>query len=279
MLLTILTAILFPTLPSQFIKALFFTHMDYEQQAPIFGYSVIYVAWTLSYEVMFYFIFAIAMFINHKYRSLLCIALMLTVIPFLQWITTGSFSFDVEKNVGYTGNLAMIVNVLSNPINLEFIVGILIYEATKIYKDKIKLISFNIKPILISLITIPTIAVVGGSTASHGLTGYGIYAAIALTSIVLYGFRFNMPNSPPLRWIGDISYSLYLVHPIVMLAFRHYDINFLSMPYEKGLCYFLLMLIVTFIFSGITFNLIEKPFVALGKMTLSSFNKESKQSL
>ena len=58
-----------------------------------------------------------------------------------------------------------------------------------------------------------------------------------------------------LVWLGDISFSIYLVHSVVIRILVG-NIGITSF----GIC-LLLMLVITIVISGITFRYIEQPFI------------------
>ena len=70
----------------------------------------------------------------------------------------------------------------------------------------------------------------------------------------------------PLKWLGEISYSVYLLHPLVWKGVTILNRHFagLSNFYVK----FILGLILTLILSHFVYNYYEKLFAALGKKFL-----------
>jgi peptidoglycan/LPS O-acetylase OafA/YrhL len=64
----------------------------------------------------------------------------------------------------------------------------------------------------------------------------------------------------PFKTLGDISYTLYLLHPLVYYTLLKYSL----LPANKEFS-FILCIIITLLFSVIIYNLIEKPFMKLGR--------------
>lgn len=64
-------------------------------------------------------------------------------------------------------------------------------------------------------------------------------------------------------FLGDISYSLYLLHPLVFLGLRELTVTLLSAKEH-----FIVSLLLTFFVSYLSYNIIEKPFIRLGKYVL-----------
>ncbi|MGY2924876.1 peptidoglycan/LPS O-acetylase OafA/YrhL [Ewingella americana] len=59
-------------------------HVDYHAGAPFYGYNMLGIAWTLTYEVSFYLIFLIAMSISHKYRMIISSVTIFSMVIFTQ---------------------------------------------------------------------------------------------------------------------------------------------------------------------------------------------------
>lgn len=106
-----------------------------------------------------------------------------------------------------------------------------------------------------------------------------LFLAIVIPAISVYAFQFNgilkaVFNSPPARWLGNMSYSYFLIHGLVlnMVAFvlkRMWPGGLVSTP-------FFLLLLVTNLFltvmaSLLLFVLVEKPFsLSMPKQQLAS---------
>ena len=63
--------------------------------------------------------------------------------------------------------------------------------------------------------------------------------------------------SKALRFLGDISYSLYLIHGCILLA--------LDQMIDFGAADVMVHLLISLLLSYLTFKLVEKPFIAIGK--------------
>ena len=81
--------------------------------------------------------------------------------------------------------------------------------------------------------------------------------------------------NPPLRWLGKISFSCYLIH-FVMLGPAYKIAALLSLNPRGTLSFtFLLALAMTAICSSITYVLIERPFIAMGESVIRSLQIRS----
>jgi peptidoglycan/LPS O-acetylase OafA/YrhL len=68
-----------------------------------------------------------------------------------------------------------------------------------------------------------------------------------------------------LRWLGDHSCSVYLLHPLASLAVG----AFVSVQQAPGRA-FALALMLTLALAALTHNLVEQPAIALGKRVTRS---------
>jgi hypothetical protein len=56
----------------------------------------------------------------------------------------------------------------------------------------------------------------------HGMTGWGPAMIVMVLALALWNKERPIRVHPALLWLGDISFSLYLVHRIPQLALRRY---------------------------------------------------------
>jgi peptidoglycan/LPS O-acetylase OafA/YrhL len=163
------------------------------------------VGWTLSLEMFFYFWLSACMLFFGKFRFLACT--MVLILFSLLW--------DIPEFYR-----------LSNKILLEFVFGIVIGYGYVRLK--------NIRPCLLNLFGFATLLLFGtfwfqidfsdimGRTfvLNRSLSACLLVSAFLFFESALSKIKFN-----PLRffkYLGDISYSTYLVHPIVIGIILHY---------------------------------------------------------
>lgn len=98
-------------------------------------------------------------------------------------------------------------------------------------------------------------------------------SVVLLFSMVLSSKKFDaFLTKKPLVYLGKISYSLYLVHTIVLLSVVHLLNGYFSIPTTL-----FLVLISSILVAIIYYNLIEKPSIKLGKYMTSPSNKKNKE--
>lgn len=166
------------------------------------------VGWTVNCEIFFYLIFWLAMKLNHRYRDLICGGILLLFIGLAQMLP-----LDFAPLTFY-----------GDPVMVDFLLGILCYHIAKgIYKlyTTNKLPGFYSVFCLLLIVfcfmgliaTKPNIDIMGFRRPLL----WGIPAAIIVLSAFTVGLSLKMPHS--LVQLGDISFSLYLVHyyPVTLL--------------------------------------------------------------
>lgn len=116
------------------------------------------------------------------------------------------------------------------------------------------------------------VAVLQGGSASASLTG-ARGAVIMLLSIALVGVSAAVQVPQRLTklssWLGDISYPLYLLHPLVFgaLASRHL---LQSMQRSSPVAFVVAALVVSVVASTVVFRWFEKPILAWGKARIAA---------
>jgi peptidoglycan/LPS O-acetylase OafA/YrhL len=181
--------------------------------APLYFQMAVGVSWTLCFEFCFYVVFAASMlFGRFRYLALAAwFAITLIVVPAAQ----GALNFVVISprevlGLRYTA-LAL------NPIVADFVLGMLV---AWVYQSPLRIGSRSRIGALTaaSLLTVALGWHALGLMSFHGPRGWGL-----LMALVFLGAMFSA-KARPLRvpawtaWLGDISYSLYLFHPLAFMA-------------------------------------------------------------
>ena len=256
-----------------FFKALFFINLNLASHAPWFGYTLVYTAWTLMFEVIFYIIFTIAMSISWRYRALICSSIIITTVITLNYFYNNGFrvsGYDAISLPANASDIMLIARVLSSPMFYEFITGMFIYWLYSHIKPSI-LTSQLTKPLLISSVMVSLLFFFSGYNGGHGLFNCGIFAAILLTSLVIYEKCHSIKHYKSLIFLGDISYSLYLVHPLVLVMLSSGVLVTTAYSPHKGFSNLYFILIICLFASTILYNLIEKRFVLLARRIIAIY--------
>jgi peptidoglycan/LPS O-acetylase OafA/YrhL len=228
-----LIALLFPNLLnntnanfSHLIKSFLFIPFDKNGAG---HFPILFLGWTLNYEMYFYLVFAISLIFSFKNRSL---------------ITTGILTLVYILCKDYK---ALPLVVYGDLIVFEFVIGMIIYEAI------IKKNRFNVT---ILLFVILTVALIGESSLSHRLIKYGLPLALFFLFMII---AFKDKRFPKIfLTLGGASYSLYLIHPYIIQFFLKIT-NFFSHGHLESVIISFICIIGANIFAIFFYKYLEIP--------------------
>jgi len=174
------------------------------------------VTWTLCYEIMFYLIFSISLFLKNLVSSF--------------YLTSGVIILISSFGIFYTGGNAFITGV-TDSISIEFLMGMGIFI---LYKKKF--LKFN--PVIILLLSFSLYFFLNYLDLPR-------FVKDGFPSALLFIAFINLPNikMPVLNYLGDISYEIYLCHIIcISLAYVVLKkIGFINVPSFIVLTAFLIL--------------------------------------
>ncbi|SAK89630.1 acyltransferase 3 [Caballeronia glebae] len=242
-----------PTL-ANWIKSIFFVPLELDGNGPFWGAALLHTGWTLNYEIYFYIAFAVCLMFGRA--SIIAfsawLAITLIAIPYTYF---GIFSFDASPP--YKWMDFQYLNLATSPIIWEFLVGAL---SGYLYFSPIRIKSETTCWILLSLAISLMIWVLWGlPTRGFGLAGFGVGYAIFFPVIVLVSKTLPLKQPRVFVWLGNISFSLYLVHPIIV----HPAANLLYMwewarPGLGDFPFGLVLTVVSIAVSAVSYELLEK---------------------
>ena len=223
-----LSVLVMPPMLKQLLLGLAFIPLQ-NSAPPGFGYSFLIVAWTLTYELIFYALFAaiLSSTVGRRLRGLCVAAAIVGVVAAVQ-LSTHVFTLDAQAGpvVGLDVPFLPIqlLSLLGNPILLEFVVGIFFGWAYLAgYFQRCSLLATHLAVILTIFLVLKY-----QFRPGHGLSCGGLLSAIVVGYVLaIQGWWERVRNVGdidrsawkmvvwPAIFIGDISYSLYLIHPSV----------------------------------------------------------------
>jgi exopolysaccharide production protein ExoZ len=166
---------------------------------------VLFLGWTLNYEMFFYLLFALSMAASHRHRALIASTVLIVMVVAGQ-------VFDI----GWVP-----LRFLTQPIVLEFAFGMLCYtffmrdsvhsEARRATASRIAWTALG--AMLIACMPFATFI----APYEDRIIKWGILAALGFYCVVHGLLGLKLPRAWVL--IGDASYSLYLFHPYVIQIF------------------------------------------------------------
>lgn len=250
--------------------------IDYTLNAPAFGYNLMGPAWTLTYEIMFYSFFCLAMAINHKHRTLIASALMSIQCFAIQTYFNGEFSFSAytQLQTSEASPLHSYFKNASSPMFFEFIYGMVIAELFVRYRQSISKNTGLVSVLLGSSIYFWLYA--SQSTPGFGITYFGMWSAFLFAGVCIYQASNKIPLIKPFILLGNISYSIYISHYVVIGAVEKnnmFGFNDMS-QYSK----FIMILGICTAVGVIVHHTIEKPFIKIGKLITESSTRPPNQT-
>jgi exopolysaccharide production protein ExoZ len=160
---------------------------------------VIAPGWTLNHEMLFYVIFALALMLPRKRRF------AALIIANVGLVVLGAF---VSK--------PLVVSFYTNPIVLEFVFGVIIgFVYTSGYRMSRTASTVTVTA---GALTMIGLASVWGQTAILRVVVWGIPAALIVLALALTENTKPVSDRPWLRLAGDGSYSIYIVHGVMLSA-------------------------------------------------------------
>lgn len=222
---------------------------------PVNGGSPIYaIGWTLTLEMFFYAIisFCIA-FGKFKRQAFLVFATLVALI------TAGVVS-KASLSWAAPGFLSGYLSLLFHPCIPEFFAGAAIGALYRSDFRVPKALGASIAAILIAGFIWQFF---GGVNVKVGISGLGIGSvAVMLGLVVLYKSGFDIQPPKILVWVGEISFSLYLVHVIASVVLTKTLSAYGFSAYTNGGGYLVFLLVFALILSNFFYLIFEKQLSA-----------------
>lgn len=218
---------LFDTGQTSLARSLIPLHADYTQPGPFFGYNMLSPVWTLTYEIFFYGLFFIGLSLSQHYRKGLTLLLLVSVFLGAQWYVNQGLTFSAHTQFEYGGHpvTQALLALSSSPMLLEFAYGIGLYQVFKLLPASSHLATRWLAPLSILLFIGAAITLFAPVLNAHGPLQWGLVAWLLLFSGLLYERLKGLPDLPVLYFLGNISFSLYLSHMIMIKLIRKYDLT------------------------------------------------------
>ena len=245
------------------IKSYLLIPIDYNNKGPWFGLSTIYSAWTLTYEAYFYFVFSIAILFSHKYRFIICSALILLVMYSSQVIIYGDWFLNpITVKNNFSGVMFNFIFV-SSPLIIDFVLGMCVAYLYVYYDGNIKQNNFHTFLALV-LLTISIIFMVSHATTFIGPISWGWCSVGIVMSVLVLSKNLNIEYPRVLIYLGEMSYSLYINHVVVKKVAFSYIAPLGLFKNGDGAVILFSLVAATVCVSYGTYNFIEKPFINIG---------------
>ncbi|PES84667.1 acyltransferase [Bacillus cereus] len=226
--------------------------------------AFIMVIWSLVHEMRISIVFPLIIFLllRVNWKVSIGIAMFLSVIGYL-----------LMKNIPSEFNMPVSTNYfITLHYSSMFIIGALLaknreYLVSKIINSKVKYILLPLGLLFFSYPRIPFMLLsklIGEIDYDLYLIIIDWYICFGAVLIILSALSSKLFSKllliKPVQFIGEISYSLYLVHPIVLLTTVHIFYGKISVP---------LILLISFLFTMVVsilcYKFIEIPSIKIGR--------------
>lgn len=192
----------------EIIRSLAFIQLSNEP--PYYGFASLVVGWTLNYEMFFYFVMALVLLLP-RWRWQAALAIFLTTLVLIPLTIQPGLSLYQLIDAGRADANAY---VITNPLCWLFVLGALVHFIERrgyFLRSKSATALFATASICFVVY-----CYLWPDMNSHGLTGMGL--AVLPLFIVAVLARPQVERYVPkwLAFLGDISFSVYLTHIIVL---------------------------------------------------------------
>ena len=212
------------------------------------------VAWTLCFECYFYLLFGASMFFGRwRYWAMAAwFALMLVAIP----IYRGGYNLGVATQPLVAWS--RYANLAVNPIVWDFVFGMLagwLYVSRVTVKSRVAIYTMAI----VSMVALLAAWHRLGMVNFFGPGGWGAPLVILFACIVLLAKAGDIAVPAQWVWLGEISYSLYLVHVYVFEIMQRIVTSLSLAPEVAKWTLFVGRPMIAVFCAWITFVCIERP--------------------
>lgn len=243
--------------------------------APYYGYGTYFITWTISYEIIFYLIYCLAMKASWTKRSEIAIFLILSNCLLLQLLLTGNLTLNpggvAQVTTFQIGFINIVASILINPMNLLFVFGLLSF---RFFPDFKKLINKIDPATTASVLMLTSVLIVCGYLLiqGHGVLQMGpISMMLFTTCIVLHIIKQRQEISIVMRcfvYLGKISFALYLCHYLAIDLRSHYLPTFIDLRLHP-----VLVLLAIFAFTLLFYYIIDSPVHKLGNRLAKNYSR------
>lgn len=196
------------------------------------NFPVLYLGWSLNYEMFFYFIFALSLlFKNYRYFF---------IILFFTLSIIGGKIYSPDH---------IFLQMITGILNIYFVIGVLLgLFLHKIPKNKNFLIAISTFSILLFAMYFFDFIPISGEFLTL------IPVTLFVVTFLIFDLFLKVKANSFLKMLGDISYSIYLSHPFIEILFRRFHTDSPSLL----ILLFIIKLALVILISKILYEFIEK---------------------
>lgn len=205
---------------------------------------LLYVGWTLNFEFLFYALFAISLKAPIRYRLPVLGALVVAVL------VAGNLATGLIFNQFY-----------GNPLLLEFLAGAAIAALLKWKPFRNWWKQIYVWPVLAAFAATAFIAITleHKPTSDERVFYYGIPVLLLVFACATGELMHKPVKRSLLSWMGDTSYSAYLLHPFLIPVVGVLTMKIVGNDLRGAIITTTAVVIATVITSWLSYEIVEKP--------------------
>ena len=219
---------------------------------PAYGMPPLKVGWSLNYELFFYIIFGASLFMK-RFRWWALFAVFTGLVILFPLLSRGFVSFNPSFNYHFG---LLYLQLITNPMMLYFIMGVVIgilYNSTFSIRSKWIQASLLIFPVVLFLMIYFRVSPVFNN----------FFVTLFSCCLLVFGLLFfNKDNGIKVPsvfvYLGDMSYSLYLIHPTVIIVLPRFLRLIGIRGNMNGTLHFFVLIVCTLLLSILSYELLEK---------------------
>ncbi|HFQ3986092.1 TPA: acyltransferase family protein [Enterobacter asburiae] len=220
------------------------------QNGPLYlnNESMYGIRWSLIYEIYFYLLVSLSIFIkNRTFALALIIIAMVFAVPAMIGFSPTLCDIGIESDNKF-------INLATNPIIILFLYGVIFQKA---YSHIIIFPALARRIIGILLLISSISSVHFSQNITHGPLSGGLYMLFLFVALTINEDLFKNKTPKFALFLGDISYSLYLIHTLMNSGL---DKRLTEIGFPNGWLKFGLYCFISIILAYASYNYIEKPF-------------------
>jgi len=227
--------------------------------APAFGFPVLGVGWTLNYEMYFYTFFAVCLLFG-RWRWLALLAWLVFTLVGIPFVTGRLGAIDgwqalLSPNTDYHYH-PRYISLMTNPLILMFAAGALIarlYQSRFIVESRfyLHLAMFLSLGLVVWQYMYPL-------RTDHGVLQWGLTLIPLMVVFCIASKSIEIPAPGWLVYLGDISFSLYLLHGTVQELMGRLAVSTQLSQAATGYSAMLLSTVVSIAAASVSHRYIER---------------------
>ena len=226
--------------------------------APTYGFPVLGVGWTLNYEMYFYAVFAASMLFGRRrwsaFFAWFVATLILLPLCARHLVTAADWAGLVGSGNAHRFELHYL-DLMTNPLILLFVAGVVIGI---VHGSRHAIEDARTARVLCLVVTVCAVAQYATQwRVGHGIGEWGLSLVPLLLVYCMASKRIAMRVPRWLVGLGNISFSLYLLHPTVQALFSSHAGRFGHVP-TSGFTAIFLTTILSVVAAALSYAAIER---------------------